>query len=118
MTIQPLTCPNCGGSVNRSRMICEYCGTQFKCDENTQVLRIESYTHPTRVFSAEAIIPEEMHALAPEAVIPYAKNELAEKMVNALLQGNMIEFRSEMDWKRCQQIISARLRVLDPNYRF
>lgn len=118
MTLKPLTCPNCGGAVNRERRVCEYCGTSFQFEADTQVFRIEHFTSPTRVFSAEAIIPNELHALAPEEVIPYAKKEIAEKLVDGLLQGDMIEFRSEMDFKYCQQIISARLRVLDPHYRF
>lgn len=31
--IEALKCPNCGGNIDRSRMICPYCGTQFKKDE-------------------------------------------------------------------------------------
>lgn len=83
MTLKPLTCPNCGGAVNRERRICEYCGTSFQLESDTQVFRVEHFTSPTRVLAAEAIIPNEFHALAPG-----------------------------------QQIISARLRVLDSHYRF
>ena len=119
MKLELLNCPNCGGAVNRGRMICEYCGTTFKnLDSDVGVLRVEHYTSPTRVFAVETHIPNEIHAVAPEQVIPYAKKEIAEQLVDRLLQGNMIEFRSEMDWKQCQQIISVRLRVLDPHYRF
>lgn len=118
MELKPLICPNCGGAVNRERRVCEYCGTSFQFETDTQVFRIEHFTSPTRVLSAEAIIPNELHALAPEEVIPHAKREIAEKLVDGLLQGDMIEFRSEMDFKYCQQIISARLRVLDPHFRF
>lgn len=27
--LNPYICPQCGGQVNRERMICEYCGTNF-----------------------------------------------------------------------------------------
>ena len=119
MTLEPLTCPNCGGRVNEAKFVCEYCGTQFKSAEpDLGVIRFEHYTAPTRILKAECRIPNEMHDIAPEHVIPYAQRELAEKLVDNLLQGNMIDFRSQMDWKTCQQIISARLRVLDPHYRF
>ena len=116
MTLKPMNCPNCGGTVNRERLVCEYCGTKF--DDGMQPLRIETYTCPTRSLVGKVEIPREMHDLAPERVIPYAKRNIAEQMVDKLLAGDMIEFRSEMDWERCQQIISARLRVLDPRYRF
>ena len=119
MTLKPLNCPNCGGGVNRERMICEYCGTKFdNGNADLGVLRVEHFSSPTRVLAIESHIPNELHAIAPDQVIPYAKREIAEKLVDNLLKGEMIEFRSEMDWKHCQQIISARLRVLDPHYRF
>lgn len=119
MTLKPLNCPNCGGKVNASRMVCEYCGTQFdSSDMNMGVLRVDHYTSPTRVVKVETRIPNELHAIAPDQVVDYAKREIAENLVENLLKGNLIEFCSEMDWKECQQIISARLRVLDPHYRF
>jgi len=119
MTLKPLNCPNCGGMVNESRRVCEYCGTKFKSDElDVGVFRIEHFTSPTRILSMESRIPREMHDLAPDMVIPYAKREIAERLTEKLLQGELIDFHSEMDWKECQQLISARLRVVDPRYRF
>lgn len=120
MTLQPLTCPNCGGRLNREKMLCEYCGTAFKTKGNDELrtLRIESYTSPTRVFSTQLRVSREQVMYAPESVEGYAKREIAERMAQKLLEGNMIEMRSEMDWASCEQVISARLRVLDPNFRF
>ena len=119
MKIEAHNCPNCGGRINIERMVCEYCGSTFGTPHSEiGVLRVEHYTSPTRVFAAKTMIPNELHAIAPEQVVPYAQKELAEKLVKCMLEGNAIEFTSEMDWERCQQIISARLRVLDPHYRF
>lgn len=50
MKLEPLICPNCGGGINRDRMICEYCGTKFKHDLDSQLLRIETYSQPIRAF--------------------------------------------------------------------
>lgn len=120
MELKPLTCPNCGGAVNRERMICEYCGTKFKIEGNEiGVIRFEHVTSPARNLCVETRIPKELIAVGEaDHVIGYAKRQIAEQLVDRMLQGEMIEFRSEMDWKYCQQIISARLRVLDPHYRF
>lgn len=120
MTLEPITCPNCGSNrIDTARRVCEFCGTKFKiADHELGILRVEHYTAPTRVLGIETIVPNEMHEYAPDNVIPYAKREIAERLADKLLQGELIEFTSEMDLKRCQQIISARLRVLDPKYRF
>ena len=119
MKLEPLTCPNCGGRVNEARCVCEYCGTNFKSDEpDIGVFRIEHFNSPTRILNMESHIPNEYVAHDPDMTIKYAKREIAERLADKLLQGELIEFRSEMDMLHCQQIISARLRVLDPHYRF
>ena len=119
MTIQPLICPNCGGTVDRDRLICKYCGTQFdrNCGE-IGILKIEHVEPNTRVLRATVRATREQLMIAPESVESYAKSEIAKEMAQQLLEGNTIEMVSEMDWKTCEQVISARLRVLDPHYRF
>ena len=119
MTLEPLTCPNCGGAVNRGRLICEFCGTQFNknCGE-IGILKIEHVDPNTRVLRTKVQISREQLMITPESVESYAKSEIAKDMARQLLEGNMIEMVSEMDWKTCGQVISARLRVLDPHFRY
>lgn len=120
MSIKPLTCPQCGGTINRERMICEYCGTKFQIEDNgfSSVLRVETYSSPTTTLQVRTEIPNELVMRAGEEVVDMAKNEIANRLAEKLLAGELIEFRSKQDWRRCQQIISARLRVLHPTYRF
>lgn len=119
MLIKPLTCPQCGGAINRDRMICEYCGTKFQIEDNgLPVLRIETYSSPTTTLQMQTEIPNEIVIHAGEKVVDLAKREIANQLAEKLLAGELIEFRSEQDWRRYQQIISARLRVLHPTYRF
>ena len=119
MELKPLTCPNCGGKVNRAKMVCEYCGTQFSNAEiNMGIFRVEHYTSPTRIFETRVEIPHEATIALGEKSVEYAQKEVAKKMVDKLLQGEMVEFTLAEDFKNCQQILSARLRVLDPRFRF
>lgn len=119
MTLEPLTCPNCGGRVNRDRLICEFCGTQFnKNYGEIGLLKIEHVEPNTRVLRTKVRATREQLMIAPESVESYAKSEIAKEMARQLLEGNMIEMISEMDWKSCEQVISARLRVLDPHFRY
>ncbi len=117
MTLQPLTCPNCGGGVNRERMICEYCGTKFKRDEDSQVLRIETYSCPTRTFQVQTMIPDEYLRMDnANEIADYAMNKITRQLADSLK--DMLELRKEHDFRLNQEIITARIRVVDPNYRF
>ena len=121
MTIKELKCPNCGGTVDRKELICHYCGTQFVRNDDTPTiptLRVEHYSSPVRIFERSVSVPKEHLIYEPENVEKFAKSHLAEKLAEALLEGNMVEFTSEMNWTDCEQVISARLRVVERGYRF
>lgn len=118
MTIKELKCPNCGGTVDRKELICHYCGTQFVRNDDTPTLRVEHYSSPVRIFEKAISVHKEHLIHEPETVVRFAKQALAEKLAESLLEGNMVEFNSEMDWEHCQQVISARLRVVERGYRF
>ena len=120
MTLEPMICPNCGSNrIDTARRVCEFCGTKFKkIDPDIGLVRIEQFTAPTRVLGIETRVPNEFVATAPERVLDYAKRDIAERLADKLLQGGLVEFTSEMDFAHCQQVIGARLRVLEPRYRF
>jgi hypothetical protein len=117
MTLKPLVCPNCGGSIHRDTMICEYCGTKFELDNSHQVLRVETYTSPVRTFQAQVMIPnEEFKHNNAEALTDYTISKLRSNLMDALT--DMMELRTVYDPRLNHQIITARMRVVDPNYRF
>ena len=118
MTIKELKCPNCGGAVDREDLICHYCGTQFVRKDDTPVFRVEHCSSPVRIFEKGVRISKEQLVYAPESVELYAKKDIAKRLADSLIEGNMVEFISEMDWRTCEQIISGRLRVLERGYRF
>ena len=117
MELKPMTCPNCGGTIDRTRLICEYCGTKFKSDSNEQILRLETYSCPTRTFQVQTMIPNEY--LNPDNVSEmseYAINNITRQLADSLK--DMLELRREHDFRFNQEVITARIRVVDPNYRF
>ena len=117
MTLKPLSCPNCGGGINRERMICEYCGTKFKHDSDSQVFRIETYSQPIRAFQIQTAIPDEyLTSDNADYISEYAMRDITRKLADSLKE--MLELRREHDYRRNQEIITARIRVVDPNYRF
>ena len=117
MTLKPLVCPNCGGSIHRGTMICEYCGTKFAFDNNCQVMRVETYQSPVRTFCSEVRIPDaELRHNDSEALTECSINQLKQNLLDAI--SGMMELRTEYDIRHNSQIITARVRVVDPNYRF
>ena len=52
MDLKPLTCPNCGGSIDRTRLNCEYCGTKFFFDGERENFKIDIVVDDKAVFNA------------------------------------------------------------------
>lgn len=48
--LKPLICPRCGGTITRSKMKCEYCGTEF--EDNRRHGRTFTISTPWTVTSA------------------------------------------------------------------
>lgn len=119
MTLRPLTCPNCGGTVDRDRLICEYCGTQFdrNCGE-IGILKIEQARSDVRYLGITTKVDRELLYLKSDIVMKEVKRQTAEQLADKLLEGDLIEFSTHLDFEHCQEVVQARLRVLDPHYRF
>ena len=117
MELKPMNCPNCGGTVDRARMICEYCGTRFKQDETSPTLRLETYSCPIRPFIVQTMIPSEyLQSDNTDYIAEYAMRDITSRLADSLKE--MLELRREHDFMHNQEIITARIRVVDPNYRF
>lgn len=114
MKLQPMVCPNCGGSIDRGRLICEYCGTKF--DDGMRPIKIETYQHPVRHFQTQTYLPREFMVDNPDECAEYAIRDITKNLASHLK--DMLELRTDFDPMCNQVVITARLRVLDPNYKF
>lgn len=114
--MKPLICPNCGGKINRSRMKCEYCGTEFK-EEHGDLIRIETVHCNTKVLAVSAVIPDETIHYAKEEELRYiVGNELTYKLAEALVP--MLDLQVEKDPAHRRHFVRGRIRVVEPGYRF
>lgn len=116
--LKPLICPQCGGTINRSRRKCEYCGTEYDLGYDN-VLHFEALHPGTHVIQSQAIMTDEMIGImgfekASEYILRRMAAEMAEKLIP------MMDVKTELDpvnpW--CGSKIQARLRVIDPTFRF
>lgn len=71
INLKELTCLNCGGSINRNTLICEYCRTQYYM--NGSFPTIDSTPKDEKIF--ETPLPENFSMESSEENISYDMNE-------------------------------------------
>ncbi len=116
--MEQLKCPNCGGNINRAKMVCEYCGTQFKKDHETNdYLRIETFRPGIEVLKARIIIPHGFVCeMGEEDVATLARKEMVKQIAESL--DVYMDVRSSFDIARFEHHIEGQIRVARPDYRF
>lgn len=111
MKLEPYICPQCGGKVDRIRMVCEACGTQFR--EKDQIIRIQADQPGTHVITASFQIDEYMALdMGLEEVSQIAVKEVSRKIADGLTP--FITFRAEHVIDSMQYRLTGRLKILDP----
>lgn len=112
--MKPYICPQCGGQVNRAKMVCEYCGTQFREERNE--IRVVAYNPRVHTLGAEVKIPKEYIDQSPKEIAEYTIRRLAQEFADGIAQ--FMEVQTIDEPKTCETFFRARLRVLDSGYRF
>jgi len=112
--LKPYICPQCGGKVNRATLVCEMCGTQFREDAPYKLI-IER--PGVRVLGISRVIDNEMMRHGdPQELSEYVLREIARDFTSCIMP--FLDVRSEQDQYKDQTILSARLRVVEPTFRF
>ena len=115
--MEQLKCPNCGGNVDRQRMICPYCGTQFKREHDDNLIRIETYNPKMEVIEASVIVPGwDAQALGTKTTAEYMTRELANRIAESIAP--LMEIKTSYDARRHEYMARAKVRILEPDYRF
>ncbi len=76
-------CSCCGGKVNRVTMTCEYCGTQYK-EENNNLIRLETFRNPVQTLAAKFQISHEHILQDPKMISEYAIKRLANNFADVI----------------------------------
>lgn len=114
--LKPLICPQCGGSISRSRRKCEYCGTEYDFGYDN-VLRFEALHPGTHVLQSQAVMSEEMiRTMGSKNASEYILRRMAAEMAEHIIP--MMDVQTEFDPVMCGNKVRARLRVIDPTFRF
>lgn len=120
MKLTPMTCTNCAGSINRATMTCEYCGTKYQDDSfGLRPLIVEHQSSPVRILKTQTSISHELmrdDCLAKDSVVDMAMSDIRNQLAKAL--EDCMEIEMEYDIRQMRHIITAKVRVLEPNFRF
>lgn len=112
--MKPYICPQCGGQVNRAKMVCEYCGTQFQ--EENRGIKIVAYHPGVHTLGANVTVPKEYATLSPKEASEMAIRRLVNEFADGIAQFMEVKATNEPITDSVE--FRARLRVLDSGYRF
>ncbi len=115
MSIEPLICPQCGGRINESLMMCEYCGTKFK--SKYDVIRVIAERPGIHTLSADVVIANEaIEMLGAEKASEITLRNIADKMAKCIMP--YISVRIQQDFSvhgdPSFTAVRGRLRIVDP----
>ena len=119
-------CPNCGAAINMARKICEYCGTTFR-EEQTGPAYKPEYKPEYKLVVARpgiktlgvgvAFAPYQIRHMSEEELLKMARSQIAVKMADEIAKYIVLE-EERQDPIKGWAIFTARLRILDPEFKF
>ena len=115
-----LKCECCGGSLKINPYFddyfCDYCGSKYKAN-NEGVIRIETYQNPVRTLMAKMYMTDDtVKGIGEEKAADYSIKNLSSNLAESLAP--MLTIEKEYDPQYMRHIITAKVRVVEPDYRF
>ena len=118
-----LKCECCGASLKINPYnqyfddyFCDYCGSKYKAD-NEGVIRIETYQNPVRTLIAKTYVSDDVvKGIGEEKAAEYSIKNLSRNLAESLAP--MLTIEKEYDPQYMRHIITAKVRVVEPDYRF
>ena len=105
-------CECCGGQINRTTLKCEYCGTEYKID-NDNFIRIETFRNPIDTYKAIITLSDEFIShVDNEDLARMTMNNLTHKLASAL--ANNIVLEVEQDPFRRQTTVKGTIKCIRP----
>ena len=118
-----LKCECCGAplkinplSIYYEGYICDYCGSKYKAN-NEGVIRIETYQNPVRTLIVKTCVSDDtVKDIGEEKAAEYYIKNLSSNLAESLAP--MLTIEKEYDPQYMRHIITAKVRVVEPDYRF
>lgn len=107
-------CSCCGGKIDKSTMKCDYCGTQYKMENDNVVIRVETFQNPTRELICSRsfdrrdleLFRNQEHAF--DTMVSHMAMEFAKDLMPYM------DMEYEFDPVNLRYSLHARLKVVNP----
>lgn len=109
--LKPLICKQCGGHIDRDKLVCNSCGTAYRLDNDYLPVRIELSRAKIQTLTGSVLVPAEYHLKAND-LAEYSLRKMAEQMAERIMP--LIDLQTEFDMKQNAFITHGRLRAIDP----
>lgn len=104
-------CSCCGGNINRATMICEYCGTRYK-EEQESVIKIETFRNPVRTLASRVAMDKYFLTKSPEEASEYAIRTLARQFAEYIAP--YMDIQCSFDRLTDHAVLDAQIKVVEP----
>ena len=115
--LKAMVCQNCGATIDRRSMKCEYCGTQYEREYDGAQVRFVMDRPGVHTICAEAMVDEMIvGSIPPEAMERHIMNKLRNSIADGLLE--YLKMEVKVDPMHFCRIIRGEVRVLDPSWEY
>ena len=113
--MEKLVCECCGGTINRSTMTCEFCGTQYKRSEyeHMPIMRVETYHNPVQTLKYGMDVTDMInYGLSSEDIAERAMKTMCNKLADQLAPYIKISQSEDYPFNRTK--IVGELKLVQP----
>lgn len=107
-----LVCKGCGGQISNDTLVCRSCGTQYRWDENNQLITVTEYQRKLIYINGSVSVPAYIVEKDPQLAMEMTLTEIAREMAKKIMP--LIEFATRFEPETMSYITSARIGVADP----
>lgn len=114
--MKALTCTQCGGTINKEKMRCEYCGTKYTAEWELPHPVIRMEPAGVQVLRTKTVIDRKMMHRDAAAVGRLVMEDMARQIAQIIMP--MVEIIQRDDQAYRWTEIEGRVRVLEKEFRF
>ena len=116
--LKQLTCENCGATINRRTMRCDYCNTEYAYENNGTQVRFVVDRPGVHTIRCETRVDMAHMRYNPERAKEYVLSDMRKQIADGLLAYMKLTTYENYDTMHCCQLIRGEVRVVEPSFDY